>query len=374
LFKKIIKIKGKIMDNSEEYYTRAIYTALRISFIALLLYWSFVIIRPFVLVVIWGIIIAVAIYPLHAKFTKILGNKEKLSATIITLTFLILLLIPSIIFMESAVDGIQEFSANMKAGTVEIPPPGDDVAQWPVVGKPLYETWALFSTNFEVAVKQFQPQIKELAPKVFSTAGDLTTALLLFMVSISIAGVFITQAEASEKAAKSIFATLVGRQGENFVALSVSTIRSVVQGVLMIALIQSLAGGIGMKLIGIPAAGLWALIILMLATVQLPPLLILGPMAVYAFTIADTGPAIIFAIYSIIVSMSDTFLKPLFLGRGVDVPMLVILLGAIGGVIYAGIIGLFVGAIVLAISYKLFEALLVRDILEQPLDNTVKTE
>ena len=362
------------MDNSEEYYTRAIYTALRISFIALLLYWSFVIIRPFVLVVIWGIIIAVAIYPLHAKFTKILGNKEKLSATIITLTFLILLLIPSIIFMESAVDGIQEFSANMKAGTVEIPPPGDEVAQWPVVGKPLYETWALFSTNFEVAVKQFQPQIKELAPKVFSTAGDLTTALLLFMVSISIAGVLITQAEASEKAAKSIFATLVGRQGENFVALSVATIRSVVQGVLMIALIQSLAGGIGMKLIGIPAAGLWALIILMLATVQLPPLLILGPMAVYAFTIADTGPAIIFAIYSIIVSMSDTFLKPLFLGRGVDVPMLVILLGAIGGVIYAGIIGLFVGAIVLAISYKLFEALLVHDILEQPLDDTVKTE
>ena len=359
------------MDNSEEYYTRAIYTALRISFIALLLYWSFAIIRPFILVVIWGIIIAVAIYPLHVKFTKMLGNRKKLSATIITLIALSILLIPSISFMGSAVDGIQEFSANMKAGTVEIPPPGDKVAKWPMIGKPVHDTWMLFSENFEDAVKQFQPQLRSLAPKVFSAAGSLTTALLLFMVSIIIAGVLITMAESSEKAAKSIFATLIGKQGENFVALSVATIRSVVQGVLMIALIQALAGGIGMKLIGIPAAGLWALVILMLATVQLPPLLVLGPMAVYAFTIADTGPAIIFLIYSLIVSVSDTFLKPLFLGRGVDVPMLAVLLGAIGGVIYSGIIGLFVGAVVLAISYKMFEALLVHDVLEQPVENSI---
>ncbi len=143
----------------------------------------------------------------------------------------------------------------------------------------------------------------------------------------------------------------------------------------MIALIQSLAGGIGMKLIGIPAAGLWALIILMLATVQLPPLLVLGPAAIYAFTIADTGPAVVFLIYSIIVSVSDTFLKPLFLGRGVDVPMLAVLLGAIGGVIYAGIIGLFVGAVILAIAYKVFQALLVHDVLDQPdTDEAVETK
>ncbi len=185
------------MDNSEAYYTRAIYTALRIGFIALLLYWSFIIIRPFILVVMWGIIIAVAIYPLHIKFAKILGNRQKLSATIITLIALAILLVPSISFMESAVDGIQTFSANMKAGEVEIPPPGEHVIQWPVIGKPVYEAWQLFSTNFDAAIEQYQPQIKELAPKVFSAAGDLATALLLFVVSIIIAGVLITQAEPS---------------------------------------------------------------------------------------------------------------------------------------------------------------------------------
>jgi predicted PurR-regulated permease PerM len=356
------------MKNNEEYYTRAIYTALRIGFIALLMYWSFAIIKPFVLVVVWGIIIAVAIYPLHSKFAKILGNREKLSSIIIISTALILLTIPSVLLMDSTVDGIQGFSESMQSGTMEIPMPDEAVKEWPFIGKPVYETWALFSTNFEAAVKQFQPQIKKLAPKVVSAVGGLATALLLFMVSLLIAGVFIVKAEASEKAAKSIFATLVGVQGENFVALSVATIRSVVQGVLMIAAIQALAAGIGMKLIGIPAAGLWALIILMLATVQLPPLLVLLPAAIYVFTYADMIPAIIFLIYSLFVSVSDTFLKPLFLGRGVDVPMLAILLGAIGGVIMSGIIGLFVGAVVLAISYKLFEALLVHDVLDKPAD------
>ena len=350
--------------NNEAYYTRAIYTALRVSFIALLLYWSYEIIEPFVMLVIWSIIIAVAVYPVHVKFVKMLGNREKLAAVLFTLVALLILILPSLLFINSTVEGLQHFSSNLNAGTVEIPPPGENVNEWPVIGKPLYKTWNLASTNFEAAVRQFEPQLKELAPKVLGAAKGILSSLLFFVISIIISGVFLTQAESAEKAAQSIFTTLIGKQGKNFVSLSVGTIRSVVQGVLMIALIQAVAGGIGMKLIGVPAAGLWALIILMMAIVQLPPLLVLGPVAVYVFTIADTVPAIIFLIYSLIVSVSDTFLKPLFLGRGVDVPMLAVLLGAIGGVIYAGIIGLFLGAVILAITYKVFVELFVKDVLE----------
>ena len=183
--------------------------------------------------------------------------------------------------------------------------------------------------------------------------------LLQFIISIIIAGVLLTKSGTSEKAAKSIFTTLIGKQGENFVTLPVVTIRSVVQGVLGVAVIQSLLGGIGIWAIGIPAVGLWALIILFLAILQLPPLLILGPLAIYGFSIADTTPAVIFLVWSIIVSISDSFLKPMLLGRGVDVPMLVILLGAIGGMMLSGILGLFIGAVVLALSYKIMGALLV---------------
>ncbi len=356
------------MQNNEEFYNRAIYTALRISFIALLLIWSFLIIRPFIMLVLWGIIIAVAIYPFFKKLAKKIGGREKLAAIIITLIGLSILIVPSIFLIDSTVESLGNFSEQMEAGVVQIPPPSEDVADWPVIGKPVYEGWMLISTNLEAAIIKFAPQIKQFAPKVLSLATNLGTTILLFIISIIIAGALFTQAKSAKKAARSIFETLIGKQGENFAELSVSIIRSVVQGILGIAVIQSLAGGIGMWAIGIPGAGLWALIILFLAIMQLPPILILGPIAVYSFSIADTTPAVIFTVWCLIVSMSDAFLKPLLLGRGVDVPMLAVLLGAIGGMIMSGIIGLFVGAVVLAISYKIFEALLVEDVLDKPVN------
>jgi predicted PurR-regulated permease PerM len=149
--------------------------------------------------------------------------------------------------------------------------------------------------------------------------------------------------------------------GKDFGDLAGATSRSVAQGVLGVALIQSILAGIGLLLMGVPYAGIWAMLVLLLAIVQLPPILILGPIIVYVFSVAETVPAVIFMIWSMIVSSSDAFLKPLFLGRGMDIPMLVILLGAIGGMILSGIIGLFVGAVVLAVGYTLFVAWLDQD-------------
>ena len=137
-----------------------------------------------------------------------------------------------------------------------------------------------------------------------------------------------------------------------------ATIRSVVLGVLGVAAIQALVSGIVMLIFNIPLAGLWALIVLFLAIIQLPPLIILIPGAAYSFSILDTTSAIIFLVLCIFISLSDAFLKPIFLGRGVDVPTLVILLGAIDGTTLFGVIGLFVGAVVLAIAYKVYQALL----------------
>jgi predicted PurR-regulated permease PerM len=133
-------------------------------------------------------------------------------------------------------------------------------------------------------------------------------------------------------------------------------VRSVAQGVIGIALLQALLAAMGLFLAGVPAAGLWSGLVLMLAVMQLPPLLVLGPVAVYVFTARSTPTAVAFLIWSLAVSASDGFLKPLLLGRGVGVPTLVILIGAIGGMITDGIVGLFVGAVVLAVGYKLSAA------------------
>ena len=350
--------------NNEQHYTQAIYTALRISFIAFLFYWSFLIIKPFMLVVIWGIIISVALYPLFNKLSNKLGNRKKLASFLITSIGVLILTIPSIFMVKSTVTSLNKLSEQMKEGTLSIPPPKDEIAQWPIVGKTIYHIWDVSSKSIDEAIVEFKPQLEKLAPKILNAAKGFSSAILLFIVSLIIAGIFFINANSAEKATESIFNTLIGKQGSNFVKLSVSIVRSVVQGILGVASIQALAGAIGMFLIGIPGAGLWSVIIFFLAIMQLPPLLILGPIAAYSFSITGTTPAIIFSVYSLIVSMSDTFLKPLLLGRGVDVPMLVVLLGAIGGMILSGILGLFIGAVVLSIAYKIFEALLVDDILE----------
>lgn len=360
------------MENSEKKYNRAIYTALRIGFIVLLLVWSFEIVKPFILPVLWGIIIAVAIFPIHAKFARLLGGRKKLSATLITLLFLSLLIIPSAMFIDSTISAAQNVSEKIQSGVSIIPAPTDNVAEWRIIGKPVYDIWMLASKNIGDVFIKFAPQLKKLAPTILSMASGLVTTIILFFISIVIGGALLTQNITAEKSAKSIFTTLLGAQGENFVALSIATIRSVVQGVLGVALIQSFLAGIGFWAIDMPAAGLWTILVLVLAIIQLPVILILGPLVIYAFSFAGTTPAIIFAVWSVIVGLSDNILRPLLLGRGVDVPLLAILLGAIGGMMMSGIIGLFVGAVVLAISYKVFRALLVNDVFDQEKANDEK--
>ena len=357
------------MQNSEEQYNRAIYTALRIGFITLLLVWSFEIVKPFILPVLWGIIIAVAIYPIHSRFANLLGGRKKLSSTLITLLFLFLLIVPSVLFVESTVSAAQNISEHMQSGTSIISPPPENVAEWKIIGKPIYDLWELGANNMEDLIRKFAPQLKQFAPTVLSMASGLAKTILLFFISIIIGGALLTQDKSANKSANSIFNTLLGKQGENFVQLSIATIRSVVQGVLGVALIQAFLAGIGFWAIDMPAAGLWTILILIAAIMQLPALLILGPLIIYAFSFAETTPAILFTVWAVIVGLSDNLLKPLLLGRGVDVPMLAILLGAIGGMMLSGIIGLFVGAVVLAISYKVFQALLVNDIFESDKTN-----
>ncbi len=353
------------MEKNEEFYTKSIYTVLRIGFIILLLVLSFQIIKPFLMPVLWGIIISIAVFPLHSKFASLLGNRKKLSAIIITLVFLFLLVAPSVIFIESTVVGIQNLSEQIALGKSIIPAPSKDVAEWKIIGKPIYDIWLLASESLEDLFRKFEPQLMEFAPKALSIASGLGTTVLLFFISIIIGGALLTQNKSAEKSAKSIFATLIGQQGENFVALSIATIRSVVQGILGVAVIQAILAGLGFLLIGMPVPGLWVLIILITAIMQLPALLIMGPLAIYAFSFADTTPAVIFAIWAVLVGLSDNFLKPMLLGRGVDIPVLVILLGAIGGMIMSGIIGLFVGSVVLAITYKVFIAIFVDDVLDE---------
>jgi predicted PurR-regulated permease PerM len=335
---------------------------LQIGALLVLLWWCFSIVRPFISIVVWAVIIAVAVYPLHLSLTARLGGREKISAVIFALIGLAIIILPTWFLADSSIAGLKSIGGNLKAGTVVIPPPNPDVANWPVIGGKTFEIWTQAAANVEATLNQYQDQLVALGQRVFGFATGTLVAVFQFIFSTIIAATLLMQAKGGYKVSSNIMTSLVGKEnGPRFTDMSILTIRSVVKGVLGVAIIQSIASAIGLVLIGVPAAGLWAFAVLVLAIIQLPPILILGPIAFWVFSVAETVPATIFLIYAIVVSGSDAVLKPMLLGRGVKTPMLVILIGAIGGAIAMGIIGLFIGAVVLALGYELLVAWMAPD-------------
>jgi predicted PurR-regulated permease PerM len=339
-----------------QFVKRAVEAAIRIGVLFLIVMWALQIIRPFVSLVLWAVILAVAIYPLYAGLAKRLGGRGKLASFLITLALLAVLLVPTWKFFGATIEEAREVAAKAEAGTLRVPPPAEGVRDWPLIGERTYAFWDGASRDLEATLERKQPELASAGKWALSALAGLAGTVLQFLISILIAGVLLsTGAKGKDFSVK--FATrLAGLQGADFVRLSVATIRSVFQGVLGIAVIQAALSAIGLLVIGVPGAMVWALLVMILAIMQLPPILILGPVMVWAFATQSTVAAVIFLVYGLFVSVSDTFLKPLLLGRGVDVPMLVILLGAIGGMIMSGIIGLFVGAVVLALAYQLMMA------------------
>ena len=334
--------------------TAAIEIAIRLSLIFLILAWCLQILSPFISVVAWGAIIAVAIYSPFLKLVEKLGGRKKLAVTLIAVIGIAVILIPVISLSTSMIDGATTLGSDISTGQVTIPPPSDAVRDWPLIGDKTYELWHQASVNLKALLEKYPGQLSTIGKKLLGAAAGVGTGVLQFIISTLIAAVFLLNAESAGENMRRLARRLSEKHGEELVALSTSTIRSVAIGVIGIAFIQAMLGGIGMMFAGVPAAGLLAGIILILAIAQLPPLLILGPVAFYVFSAESTTVAVIFLIWALLVSFSDMVLKPLLLGRGVDVPMLVILLGAIGGMITSGIVGLFIGAVILALGYSLF--------------------
>jgi len=343
-----MSLKDKLTMN------QALEAAIRIGFVALMLVWCFEILKPFIIPVLWGGIIAAAVFPLFRKLQNSTGQSAGFAAMLFTLIFLVFLIVPVYMFAGTLVEAIHALSREFQHDILSFPPPPEQVASWPIIGERLDQIWSLFSTNMEAALNQFKPQLKQIAQWLLSAIAGAGFGVLQFVFSIIIAGLFLANNIGSRKIMNQVGIRLAGERGEEFVDLAGAVIRSVAQGVLGIAVIQSVFAGLGMVAADVPGAGLWALIVLFLAIIQLPPLLVLGPIIIYVFSAADTTTAVVFMIWSIIVSVSDSFLKPLLLGRGLKTPMLLILLGAIGGMILSGIIGLFVGSVVLSLSYELF--------------------
>ncbi len=329
-------------------------TIIRLVVLVFLIGWCFDILRPFVLILIWAAVIAIAIYPLYNAFVKIFRNRKGLASVVLTLLLLCLLIVPSWLITQSLFGEVNHLRSVYKQGQLIIPAPGENTKNWPAVTKPILDFWRLASENLQSATTKYSGQLKAAGSWLLSTVGGIATGILQFLLSIIIAGVLLAFSSSVGKAANKIFIRLAGKHGESFSDITVATIRSVVKGILGVAVIQATMAGLGYFIAGVPYAGLWTVASLFFAIIQVGAGPVAIPVVIYMFSATDTMTAVLLAIWLGITLISDNILKPLLLGRGAPAPMLVVFLGAIGGFIASGFLGLFLGAVILTIGYKLF--------------------
>lgn len=341
-------------NGQPRYVDIAIDLILKVGTLALVVFLCFRILKPFLSMLIWGLIIAIIIFPLFNRLREWLGNRNKLTSLLITLVALAILVLPSIWLVNQLVDGVKFLADSIQGGGVSIPAPSESVAEWPLIGNWLYEHWMGLSENAGEALKEFLPQIASWGEKMLGALASTGIGILQFAVSIIVAGIFLIFFEKGSESGRKIFQKVVGARGDEFLEVSLVTIRNVAAGVLGVAIIQTTLMGVGLIFSGIPLAAVWIVLILVMTIAQIPVLLFNIPLIIYLFAYFDPGPAVLWSLYFLVMGMMDNVLKPMIMGKGSDVPMLVIFLGALGGFAAFGFIGLFLGAILLSLAYKLY--------------------
>jgi len=316
----------------------------------------FQVFSPFLNLMTWALILAVTLYPLHLSLAATIGGRQGLAATLLVLLGVVVAVVPTAALMNSLGDSVQRLIHDVQNNTLEVPPPREGVAEWPLVGKQVYAFWTKAHADLPALVQSMQPKIGNLAKAALAFVASIGGELLKFLASLAVAGIMMAYGEGGARALRSIFERVAGDRGGEFVDLSTATIRAVAKGVLGVAFLQAIIIGICLLIAGVPWAGVLAVIVLVLGIAQVPALIVTLPAIGYLWSSDgySTGAAIFYTVLLAVAGMADNVLKPLMLGRGVDAPMPVILIGALGGMAAAGILGMFVGATLLALGYQIF--------------------
>jgi predicted PurR-regulated permease PerM len=326
---------------------------LKIVILFLLIAWCIGIILPFVQPVIGGAIIAIALYPFFARVKSWLGNRNMLAGVLLTLLLLVILLLPTAWLIKSLVEGIEYLFTQFKNQTLVIPPPDPSVAGWPLIGKPISEIWLLASQDLKAVIITYREPLSKLGVTILGGLGGFGTSLVIFFLSLIIAGVFLIKADAMADFMRKLIHRLAGEKSDEIIHIAGVSIKNVAKGILGVAFFQFIAAGTVFMLAKVPFAGLWALAVLVFAILQLPTVIVILPVIIYLFSVKGLLSAILWTIALVVIGASDNVLKPLLMGKGSPVPMLVIFIGAVGGFILSSFTGLFTGAVVLSVGYNL---------------------
>ena len=344
-------------DLEERVPPRLLDVLIRASLIGGLAVLCYKVFYPFLNLMVWSTILAVTMYPLHKGIARRVRGKQWLASTILVIVGILLIVVPTALLLNSFADTVRNFIAGVQNNTLKIPAPNEGIEKVPIVGHKVFDTWSKASADLPAFVQSMQPKIGELARQALGVVASVGTGLLLFLGSFIIASIVMAYGESGARATRSIFDRVAGpKRGEALTKLCTATIRTVALGVIGVAFIQAIFIGLALLIARVPAAGILSIIAFVLGIAQVPALIVTLPAIAYIWLSGDygSGSAITFTIILLLAGLTDNVLKPLMLGRGVDVPMPVILFGALGGMASGGILGMFVGATALALGYNIF--------------------
>jgi predicted PurR-regulated permease PerM len=328
----------------------------QIACVALLAIWAAFLLQPFFTIIAWSIILAVILYPFFDWMVRVLHMPAVLAALLLTAICLAILLGPTAWLGVSLVQTLQSIAEGLRSGQFAVPPPPESIKTWPLIGDQAYDFWSLASSNLREAFGEIGPYLKSLSGNVLSFAGSTTLGMFEFLGAVIIAGFLLSPGPRLVEWARSILRRITTRHGDEFVDLIGITVRNLARGVIGVAIAQALLAGIAFIIVGVPAAGFLSLLVLIFGIAQIGAGIVIIPVVIWSWITLNTTTAVIFTLCMIPVILLDNVLRPIIMAHGLKTPMLVILIGVVGGILTHGVIGVFLGPVVLAIAWELLTA------------------
>ncbi len=333
-------------------------TTLAVLFIGVMIAANFWILRPFLPALIWAVTIVVATWPLMLRVQGWLGGRRGLAVAAMTLTMLLLFIVPFTVAVLTIVESSGRFMSFARALQTEgLPTLPGWVAGIPLAGPRLVEAWQqLADAGREGLVARLTPYLGSLLTWFVTQAGGVGLVVLHFLLTVVISAILYASGEFAAAALRRFARRLAGQRGDDVAVLAAMAIRGVALGVVVTALVQSVLAGLGLLAAGVPAAALLTAVMFILCIAQIGPMLVLVPAVGWLYWSGHNAAGTGLLVWTVVVGLMDNFLRPVLIRRGADLPLLLIFAGVIGGLVAFGIVGLFIGPVVLAVTYTLLGA------------------
>jgi predicted PurR-regulated permease PerM len=328
----------------------------RLGIIGLFAYWTLLLIAPFALIIVWSAILAVALFPMFQTLSRLLGGRPVIAATVIVVACLVLIITPLALVTVNFIDAVQALVGKLWAQNFTLAAAPEAVREWPIVGERIYAAWNQISSDLAATIIKFQAPLRQVLSVVIGKLASIAGGVLGFVASIILSGIFLTMSERLAATVHVLASRIAGDKGVGFARLAGTTVRNVSRGVIGVAFLQTLLCAVCFAFFAIPARGALTFLVFVLCVMQIGPGLVLVPLIIWAWYSWPASIALVFTVVAIPILIIDNILKPILMARGLTTPMAIIVIGVIGGTLSYGLLGLFLGPIVLSVFYELLRA------------------